>query len=218
MLRDVRRTVKLRTPIVGLLGRDAARRRAVAGAPQEDPTMKTALRVLLPLVLAGCAAAPITSTVQSRDDAGFAKASTFSIVAPVEANAPIAPKLHAAVDAALTDGLKRHGYVPATGTPDLKVEGRAVATGRVYPAAPDRPRAEMHTSVGPGDPYGSYAAPGGAEIGANTGMLLVTITNAAGRVVWQATAEGAATGESSAVTAASRAAAAAIEQVPKATR
>lgn len=176
------------------------------------------LTASLPLVLiAACASAPITSTVQASDPAAFAQARTFVLAGPPEGGIALDPKLRAAVESGLAEGLRRHGYAPAAGAADLRVDWRVAPMGRVSQDASSRPALEAHTPIGPGDPYAGYRAPAGADAGANAGMLLVTISNASGAVVWQATSEGMATGAASAVRGAGRAAKSAVAGAPKST-
>jgi hypothetical protein len=173
------------------------------------------LTVLLPVVLiAGCAVAPITSSVQASDPAAFAQARSFVVQGPPPGGLALDPALRAGIDAGLAEALQRRGYQPATGAPDLTVSWQVAPTGRIYQDAPARPALEAHAPVGPGDPYAAYRAPGGAGEGTASGLLLVTVKNAAGVVVWQATSEGAAARTASAARGARRAAQGALQGIP----
>jgi hypothetical protein len=173
------------------------------------------LVLLLPAVLcAACAVAPLTSSVQASDPAAFAQARTFVVQGPPPGGLALDPQLRAGVEAGLSETLQRHGFAPAAGAADLTVSWQVAPTGRVYQDAPSRPALESHTPVGPGDPYSGYRAPAGAGEGTVAGLLLVTVKNSAGAVVWQATTEGAGGGRSAAARNASRAARAALQGIP----
>lgn len=173
------------------------------------------LALLLPAAfVAACAVAPITSSVQASDPAAFAQARTFVVQGPPAAGLALDPKLRAGVEAGLAAALQQRGYRPADGAADLTVTWQVAPTGRVYQDAPARPALEAHSSIGPGDPYAAYRSPAGAGEGTASGLLLVTVKNAGGAVVWQATSEGAAPGKASAARGADRAAKAALKGIP----
>lgn len=173
------------------------------------------LVMLLPVALfAGCAVAPLTSSVQASDPAAFAQSRTFAVQGPPEGGLALDPNLRSGVESGLAEALQRKGYRPASGAADLTVSWQVAPTGRIYQDAPSRPALEAHTSVGPGDPYGAYRAPAGAGEGTPSGLLLVTVKNADGAVVWQATSEGAASGKAAAARSAHRAATATLGGIP----
>jgi hypothetical protein len=167
-------------------------------------------------LLAACALAPVTATVESSDPAALMRARTFAIESPPAGGLTLDPRLRAAIDGGLTDVMVKRGYRAAAAPVDLRVVWRVAPAGREAQDARGRPALEAHTSIGPGDPFDSYRAPGGADAGTDRGLLAVTIVDAAGAVVWQATSEAMATGRASAVEAGHRAAKAALAGVPKA--
>jgi hypothetical protein len=169
-------------------------------------------------LLAACAVAPVTTQVQSSDPAAFARARSYALEPPPAADDVYAGRLKVAVEGGLRAALERKGYRAAAGVPDLRVAWRVVRTGRVPQDAPDRPRAEAHTPIGPGDPYAGYRAPAGSDGGATAGLLLVTVTDSGGRLVWQAVAEGLAAGEASALRTARHAAEDVLKAAPQAAR
>jgi hypothetical protein len=118
------------------------------------------------------------------------------------------------VESGIAEALQQRGYRPVSGDADLTVSWQVAPTGRIYQDAPSRPALEAHTPVGPGDPYATYRAPAGAGEGVASGLLLLTVKNARGDVVWQATSEGAAPGKASAARGASRAAKGALQGIP----
>lgn len=173
------------------------------------------LALLLPAALvAACAAAPLTSTVQASDPAAFAAARTFAVQGPPPGGLVLDDELRAGVEAGLAEALQQRGYRAVSGDADLTVSWQVAPTGRIYQDAPSRPALEAHTPVGPGDPYAAYRAPAGAGEGTVSGLLLVTVKNVRGDVVWQATSEGAAPGKASAARSASRAAKGALKGIP----
>jgi hypothetical protein len=180
--------------------------------------MKRLLHLLVPLALLVACAAPET-LVQSIDAAAIAAATTFGIEAPDASGATdpaLAERLQAAVESEITRALSAKGYQHAAlAGADLKVSYRLASMGRVARDERENPQAESRTTLGPGDPYGSYHPLAGTGAGARRGMLLVTITNAkSGAVVWQATSEGVATSTTSAVGAVERSVRAALAEVP----
>ncbi len=176
------------------------------------------LYTLVALVLAACATG-LTNTIQEGDPTLFAAAHSYAITSPEPPAATAqGAQLRETVESQITKSLEGKGYQRAdAGTAQLKVSYQLVPLGtrlrdERVPAA-----VAAHVNTGPGDPYGGYRPPAGADASEKFGMLMLSVTDAkTGSVVWQGSSEGVVTSRRSMLNAARQATSEILAKAPKA--